>query len=62
MRITDRIEATDTFKHTKVELARQGYDPTATTDAIYFDNPDRRTFVRLDGPHYARIQAGNVRL
>ena len=62
VRITDRIEATDTFKHTKVELARQGYDPTATADAIYFDNPDRRAFVRLDGLHYARIQAGNVRL
>ena len=62
VRITDRIEATDTFKHTKVALARQGYDPTATTDAIYFDNPDRRAFVRLDGVHYARIQAGDVRL
>ena len=62
VRITDRIEATDTFKHTKVELARQGYDPTATGDAIYFDNPDRRAFVRLDSLHYARIQAGNVRL
>jgi fatty-acyl-CoA synthase len=62
VRITDRIVATDTFKHTKVELARQGYDPTATGDAIYFDNPDRRAFVRLDSLHYARIQAGNVRL
>jgi hypothetical protein len=41
---------------------RQGYDPAATTDAIYFDNPDRRAFVRLDGAHYARIQAGAVRL
>jgi fatty-acyl-CoA synthase len=62
VRITDRIEATDTLKHTKVALAHQGYDPTATTDAIYFDNPDRREFVRLDGAHYARIQAGDVRL
>jgi fatty-acyl-CoA synthase len=62
VRITDRIEATDTFKHSKVALARQGYDPTATTDAIYFDNPDRLAFVRLDGVHYARIQAGDVRL
>jgi hypothetical protein len=62
VRIMDRIEATDTFKNTKVALAHQGYNPTTTTDAIYFDNPDRRAFVRLDGVHYARIQAGDVRL
>jgi fatty-acyl-CoA synthase len=62
LRITDRIEATATFKHTKIELIRQGYDPAATTDAIYFDNPDRQAFVRLDRAHYARIQAGAVRL
>jgi fatty-acyl-CoA synthase len=62
VRITDRIEATATFKHTKVDLVRQGYDPMATTDAIYFDNPDWQAFVRLDGAQYARIQAGEVRL
>ena len=62
VRITDRIEATATFKHTKTELVRQGYDPGTTTDAIYFDNPNRRAFVRLDSAHYALIQAGTVRL
>jgi fatty-acyl-CoA synthase len=62
VRITDRIELTATFKRTKVELVRQGYDPTATSDAIYFDNPEQRAFVRLDGTQYARIQAGDVRL
>ena len=61
VRITDRIEATATFKHTKVELVRQGYNPMATSDAIYFDDPDQRAFVRLDGAHYAHIQAGEVR-
>jgi fatty-acyl-CoA synthase len=62
VRITNCIEATATFKYTKVELVRQGYDPMATSDAIYFDNPDCGAFVRLDGAHYARIQAGAVRL
>ena len=39
LRIKDRIEVTATFKHKKNELAREGYDPTATQDAIYFDDP-----------------------
>ena len=35
LRITDRIEATATFKHTKNDLKREGYDPAATSDPIY---------------------------
>jgi fatty-acyl-CoA synthase len=62
VRITERIEATATFKHTKAELVRQGYDPAATSDTIYFDNPAQQAFAQLDDAQYARIQAGEVRL
>jgi fatty-acyl-CoA synthase len=62
LRIADRIEATTTFKHIKVELVQQGYDPAVTRDPIYFDDPVKRAFVRLDEEHFARIQAGDIRL
>ncbi len=62
LRIKDRIETTATFKHKTADLARQGYDPAATDDAIYFDDPAQQTFVRLDRARYERIQAGMVRL
>jgi fatty-acyl-CoA synthase len=62
LRIKDRIETTATFKHKTAELARNGYDPTATADAIYFDDPARQAFVRLDRALYERIQAGALRL
>ncbi len=62
LRIKDRIEVTATFKHHKHELKREGYDPEATTDAIYFDDPARQAFVRLDAERYRRIQAGAIRL
>jgi fatty-acyl-CoA synthase len=62
VRITDRIEATTTFKPMKVELVQQGYDPAATSDPIYFDDRARRSFVHLDEANFARIQAGEVRL
>ena len=62
LRVKDGIETTATFKHKTADLARQGYDPTATDDAIYFDDPAQQAFVRLDRALYERIQAGAVRL
>ena len=62
LRLMPQIAVTATFKHTKNDLTREGYDPAATSDPIYFNDPERREFVRLDGALYARIQAGQVRL
>jgi fatty-acyl-CoA synthase len=62
LRIKDRIETTATFKHTTTDLVRQGYDPAATDDTIYFDDPAQQAFVQLDHALYDRIQAGAVRL
>jgi fatty-acyl-CoA synthase len=62
LRIMERIEVTPTFKHRKSNLVRDGFDPAATADAIYVDDPARQTYVRLDGELYRRIQDGEVRL
>jgi fatty-acyl-CoA synthase len=62
LRLADRLEATATFKHTKTHLQREGFNPAATTDAIYFDDPVKKAFVRLDGVLFARITSGKVRL
>jgi fatty-acyl-CoA synthase len=62
LRITDKIAATATFKHTKSDFAREGFDPAATSNAIYFNDPAKQVFVRLGGALFERIQAGKVRL
>jgi len=62
LRIVDKIAATTTFKHTKADLQRDGFDPAAIADAVYFDDPAKKAFVRLDAALFARIQAGDVRL
>jgi fatty-acyl-CoA synthase len=62
LRVADRLESTATFKHTKTNLQREGFDPAATSDAIYFDDPAKKAFVRLDTAFFARITAGKVRL
>jgi fatty-acyl-CoA synthase len=62
LRITSEIASTATFKQTKSDLQRVGFDPTATDDAIYFDDPAAKAFVRLNPALYARIQVGKIRL
>ncbi len=62
VRLTDTITTTATFKHAKADLRRDGYDPAATSDAIFFDDPAQRAFVRMERGLFARIQAGEVRL
>jgi fatty-acyl-CoA synthase len=62
LRLRDKIDATATFKHAKHELQRQGYDPAATPDPIYFADPEGQSFVRLDAAFHARIAAGAIRL
>ena len=62
LRIQERIAVTATFKHQKTELVREGFDPTASESAIYFDDPSQQAYVRLDRALFDRIQAGLVRL
>jgi fatty-acyl-CoA synthase len=62
LRIQDRIAVTATFKHQKAELVREGFDPAVSDDTIFFDDPLRQAYVRLDGALFERIKAGAVRL
>jgi fatty-acyl-CoA synthase len=56
------MDLTGTFKYSKTELVREGYDPDTGDDLVYFDNPGAGAFTRLDKDLYERIQAGSIRL
>jgi fatty-acyl-CoA synthase len=62
LRLTDRIDATGTFKQSKVALAREGFDLTVVRDPVYFDDPAKQAYVPLDGALCQRIAAGRMRL
>jgi fatty-acyl-CoA synthase len=60
LRICKKLEVTATFKQKKAELVQLGYDPSKTNDAIYFNDPEQRIFVRLDKMVYEQIQSGQM--
>jgi fatty-acyl-CoA synthase len=56
-----QIVSTGTFKPQKRILARDGFDPGAITDALYFYDRGRNGFVRLDADLSQRIRSGVLR-
>jgi fatty-acyl-CoA synthase len=62
LRIQSSIDVTATFKQKKIDLVKEGFNPAASKDPIYFSDPQKQAFVRLDPPLYQRIESGDVRL
>jgi fatty-acyl-CoA synthase len=60
LRICPAIEKTSTFKFKKIDLMQQGYDQSMTTDCIYFKDPERQAFVRVDQMLYKSLQNGEI--
>jgi fatty-acyl-CoA synthase len=62
LRIRNEVEVTGTFKYSKTDLVRQGYDPIASNDVLYFDNLESEAYTPLDKDLYDRIQVGSIHL
>ena len=62
LRLRDRIETTATFKSIAHELKHDGYNPSAISDRIFFNDRLRQAFVKLDAVLYESIQGGIIRL
>ncbi len=62
LRILPEMEITGTFKHRKVDLVRDGFDPRKISDAIYFRDPAVGRYVRLDAELCDAILNGRARL
>jgi fatty-acyl-CoA synthase len=62
LRLVREMEVTATFKHKKVDMARQGFDPSRVTDPLYFNDRERGAFVRIDRELYEAICREQVRL
>jgi fatty-acyl-CoA synthase len=62
LRLAARIDVTGTFKQRKMDLVREGFDPSALADPLYFLDPETGKYERLTPVRYADIVEGRVKL
>lgn len=62
IRIQPEAQTTGTFKFRKVELVKQGFDPSRINDPVWFLQPGGARYGRLDQAMTQQIVAGRVRL
>ena len=62
IRLQREMQVTGTFKHRKIDLVDEGFDPKRIPDLLYFDDPEEDAFVPLDGAVYERVINGQVRI
>jgi fatty-acyl-CoA synthase len=61
VRLLPQMEITGTFKHRKVDLVKEGFDPVKLEDRLFFRDPEKGQYVPLDSSAFERIEAGQVR-
>jgi len=62
VRISQNLDATETFKQKKHQLAREGFDPAGVTDPLYFRDPALGEYRPLPADEHARIIGGTIRV
>ncbi len=62
LRIRDAHEITGTFKNRKVELKREGFDPSQTTESIFYYAGVSQGYLPLDKTAHAAILSERIRL
>ena len=62
IRIRPALDITETFKQKKQSLISEGFDLSAVSDALYFEDAVRGAYVPLDANLHARIADGVLRI
>ncbi len=62
LRLSPQIDVTGTFKQRKVDLVREGFDPSTITDPLYVFDSASQYYERLTPERYAAIVQGLVKL
>ena len=62
LRRRSHMDTTGTFKHRKVDLVREGFDPAFVPEPLYFRDDEAESYVPLDADLFRRIVEGEVRI
>lgn len=61
LRVQPEAETTGTFKYRKVDLVKEGFNPGAVPDPVYFAHPELGRFVPMTQEYYDTILAGGFK-
>ena len=61
VRLQKAFETTGTFKYRKVDLVKEGFDPSKTKDPLYFRDP-AKGYVKITKTLCAKIESGGFKL
>ena len=61
VRIQQEMQVTGTFKHRKVDLVEEGFDPGRINEPLYFRDDAAGRYVQIDPALHDRIARGEVR-
>jgi fatty-acyl-CoA synthase len=59
--LQNEMEITGTFKHRKVELVKEGFDPSLIKDPLYWFDPETKSYKPLDAETYLKLAGGEVK-
>ena len=62
LRLQPEMEITGTFKQRKVELVKEGFDPKAVADPLYWFDPATGHYEPLDAARHGEIVSGRMKL
>jgi citronellyl-CoA synthetase len=61
VRVRREKDATSSFKQLKTALQKEGFDPKAVRDPLYFLDPRKKAYVKLTPGLYGEIQSGKIK-
>jgi fatty-acyl-CoA synthase len=61
LRLRQKLEITETFKHKKRDLANEGFDPALIADPLYVFERAEAAYVALDLKRFTQITSGAIR-
>uniref|UniRef100_A0A4W5MJW8 Arachidonate--CoA ligase n=1 Tax=Hucho hucho TaxID=62062 RepID=A0A4W5MJW8_9TELE len=62
LRFLNEVNKTGTYKFQKTEMRREGFDPSMTSNKLYFLDPSRGRYVELHQELYSSIISGKQKL
>jgi len=62
LRFQTEMEVTSTFKHRKIGLVNEGFNPNTIKDTLYFRDDKNKTFIPLDTLLFDQIIKGELKL